>query len=134
MTVKAVLFDLENTLVYQNPYENFQKMLRINGKLDQLNRFRESEAIFVGNRIEPDHVGAKNARMATILIRRNATSKKSLAFDVLQVLRKFQVPEEMEGKALALNWFSQIFKVYFETKIVMKQFGQLLNFGSHLFP
>jgi putative hydrolase of the HAD superfamily len=48
LKTKAVLFDLGNTLVYQEPYEAFQKILRVNGMDKSLREIRE--AFESGNR------------------------------------------------------------------------------------
>jgi len=48
LTVKAVLFDLGNTLVYQQPYEPFQRILQINGVFKSIEEIRE--AFEKGNR------------------------------------------------------------------------------------
>lgn len=42
MKIKAVLFDLGNTLVYQEPYEAFQRILRANGINKSLKAIREA--------------------------------------------------------------------------------------------
>lgn len=42
MTIKAVLFDLGNTLVYQEPYEAFQRILQANGIEKPLRAIREA--------------------------------------------------------------------------------------------
>lgn len=42
LKVKAVLFDLGNTLVYQQPYEPFQRILQTNGVIKSLEEIREA--------------------------------------------------------------------------------------------
>ncbi len=42
LKIKAVLFDLGNTLVYQEPYQAFQRILRINGMDKSLQQIREA--------------------------------------------------------------------------------------------
>ncbi len=42
LKVKAVLFDLGNTLVYQQPYEPFQRILRANGIIKSLEEIKEA--------------------------------------------------------------------------------------------
>jgi len=42
LRVRAVLFDLGNTLVYQQPYEPFQKILQANGVLRSIEEIREA--------------------------------------------------------------------------------------------
>lgn len=44
MTVKAVLFDLGNTLVYQNPYKTFQKILGTHGIIRTTEEIEEAFA------------------------------------------------------------------------------------------
>ena len=44
MTVKAVLFDLGNTLVYQNPYKIFQKILGTHGIIRTTEEIEEAFA------------------------------------------------------------------------------------------
>ena len=42
MKIKAVLFDLGNTLIYQEPYEAFQRILKANGINKSLRAIREA--------------------------------------------------------------------------------------------
>lgn len=42
MTIKAILFDLGNTLVYQQPNEPFQRILRANGVSRSIEEIREA--------------------------------------------------------------------------------------------
>jgi len=42
LTIKAILFDLGNTLVYQQPHEPFQKILRANGVSRSIREIREA--------------------------------------------------------------------------------------------
>ena len=44
MTIKAVLFDLGNTLVYQNPHKTFQKILGKHGIIRTIKEIREAFA------------------------------------------------------------------------------------------
>lgn len=44
MTVKAVLFDLRNTLVYQNPYKTIQKILGTYGIIRTIKEIEEAFA------------------------------------------------------------------------------------------
>jgi FMN phosphatase YigB (HAD superfamily) len=42
LKVKAVLFDLGNTMVYQNPYKTFQKILGMYGITRTISEIKEA--------------------------------------------------------------------------------------------
>lgn len=116
LKVKAVLFDLGGTLVYQQPYEPFQRILPRAGLeeffdvcvgFDTTGKRKPSpeafkhalrrldvkpeEAIFVGDNLEQDYLGAQKVGMKALLIQRegkSAAGVKTIAsleeiFDVL---------------------------------------------------
>ncbi|MFB0514909.1 MAG: HAD family hydrolase [Candidatus Bathyarchaeia archaeon] len=71
--------------------------------LNQLN-IRASEAIFVGDRLDTDYLGAKNAGMTPILIRRESNKQEVAGVRCITSLKEvLKILEAIEGKALALN-------------------------------
>jgi putative hydrolase of the HAD superfamily len=67
--------------------------------LNKLN-IQASEAIFVGDRLDTDYVGAKKAGMIPVLIRREENSKQETAgvWCITSLKEVFKVLEAMEGE------------------------------------